>query len=272
MRNKGHYRPRISCFTLILGLTCSFIPLTQATANDLDTQQWHYEFTPYIWATGQSGTIGVDKGPGNGQSFDQSFSDIWDRMDIGGMAAFEARYDRWGLLLDGLYLRVADHGGISGPNGLVSLSADGNITQQQYSAAGYYRVLDDGQTTLDTLAGLRYNIVSWDIDAQLTSPLIPGTAISRNFSERKRWVDPYAGVRVTHRFDQQWSVVGYADIGGASSGSNLTWQLLGGVNYAFRSDVMGKLGYRYVSINYQNDGFIYDVATSGFYAGVGIIW
>ncbi len=271
MRNKDIYPQKIGCSGLILGLTSLFTPLTQAAVNDVNTDQWHYEITPYIWATGQRGTLGVDRGPGNGQSFDQSFSDIWDRMDIGGMAAFEARYNRWGLLLDGIYLRVSDHGGISGPNGLIGLSADGNITQQQYAAAGYYRVLE-GTTTVDTLAGLRYNIVSWNIDAQLTSPLLPGSAISRNFSERKHWVDPYAGVRVTHSFDRQWSVVGYADIGGASSGSNLTWQLLGGVNYAFRSDVIGKLGYRYVSINYQNDGFIYDVATSGFYTGIGITW
>ncbi|MFN3071906.1 outer membrane protein [Serratia sp. J2] len=271
MSIKDSCRQRIACFTLLLGLSSSFIPPTQAAVNDANDDQWHFEITPYIWATGQSGTLGVDRGSGNGQSFDQSFSDIWDRMDIGGMAAFEARYNRWGVLLDGIYLRVSDNAGISGPNGLISLSADGNVTQQQYSVAGYYRTIE-GQTTVDALAGLRYNIVSWDINAQLASPVFPGASISRNFSERKGWVDPYAGVRVTHRFDQQWSVVGYADIGGASSGSNLTWQLLGGVNYAFRPDVIGKLGYRYVSINYQNDGFIYDVATSGFYAGVGVTW
>jgi opacity protein-like surface antigen len=270
---QGIYRQRKYGSILALGIIGSFIPTAQAAGviKEVNDNQWHYEFTPYIWATGQSGTLGVDNGPGNGQTFDQSFSDIWDRMDIGGMAAFEARYNRWGILLDGIYLRVSDHAGISAPNGFVSLSANGRVTQQQYAAAGYYRAID-GQTTLDALVGLRYNVVSWDIDAQLASPLFPGLSLSRNFSERKHWLDPYAGVRVTHNFDQQWSIVGYADIGGASAGSNLTWQLLGGVNYAFSPNVIGKLGYRYVSINYRNDGFIYDVATSGFYTGVGIAW
>ena len=145
------------------------------------------------------------------------------------------------------------------------------MTQQQYSVAGYYRALE-GQTTLDALAGIRYNNVSWNVDASLTSPLLPGTVLSQNFSQNYGWVDPIVGVRVRHGFDERWSVVGYADIGGSGAGSNLTWQILGGVNYAFRPDVIGKLGYRYSSIYYRSSGFSYDVATSGFYAGVGFTW
>ena len=271
MRSRYGYRQWISCFAAIFGLAFACIPVAKAADNDVDSSQWHYEFTPYLWATGQSGTVGLANGPGNGQAFNQSFSDIVGRMDIGGMAAFDVRRGRWGLLLDGIYLRVSDRGSISGPNGLVSLSANGNVTQQQYAAAGYYRVLE-GQTTLDALAGLRYNSVGWDVNATLSSPLLPGTVFSQNFSQRMDWVDPIAGVRVRHSFDEQWSVVGYADVGGSGSGSNLTWQVLGGVNYAFRPDVIGKLGYRYSAINYRSGGFVYDVATSGFYAGVGFAW
>ena len=271
MRSRVDYRRWIGCLPLVFVLTSAFIPAAQAAASDVDANQWHLEFTPYIWATGQSGTVGLANGPGNGRSFNQSFSDILGNMDIGGMAAFEARNGRWGLFLDGIYLRVSDRGSISGPNGLVSLSANGNVTQQQYSVAGYYRALE-GQTTLDALAGIRYNNVSWNVDASLTSPLLPGTVLSQNFSQNYGWVDPIVGVRVRHGFDERWSVVGYADIGGSGAGSNLTWQILGGVNYAFRPDVIGKLGYRYSSIYYRSSGFSYDVATSGFYAGVGFTW
>ena len=271
MRNSVCYQNWISRASLILGLTVSCIPVTQAAGNEADANAWHYEFTPYLWATGQSGTVRLANGPGDGQSFNQSFSDIVDRMDIGGMAAFDMRNGRWGLLLDGIYLRVSDRGSISGPNGLVSLSANGSITQQQYAAAAYYRVLE-GQTTLDALAGVRYNSVGWDVNATLASPLLPGTVLSRNFAQRMDWVDPIVGARVRHNFDERWSVVGYADIGGSGSGSDLTWQVLAGVNYAFSPGVIGKLGYRYSSINYRSDGFIYDVATSGVYAGVGFSW
>ncbi|WP_127960106.1 hypothetical protein [Serratia microhaemolytica] len=269
MKNKENYRQKIAGLTLILGLS-SFIPVAQAAVNGTNDSQWRYEFTPYVWAVGQSGTFGLAGGPGNGQSFDQSFSDIWSNMDIAGMAAFEARYNQWGILLDAIYLRVSDDGSLSTPNGLADLSADGRVTQQQYAVAGYYRAIE-GITTLDALAGLRLNSVRWNVDANLSSPLLPNS-VSRKFADSERWVDPYMGVRVTHHFDQQWSVVGYADLGGAAFGSSPTWQLLGGVNYAFTPGVIGKAGYRYISIDYEKDGFIYDVETSGFYLGVGIVW
>ena len=265
------YLRKIFCLTLAVGIAVALSPAARAADKDVDSGQWHFEFTPYLWATGQSGTVGLANGPGNGQPFNQSFSDILSRMDIGGMAAFEARNGRWGLLLDGIYLSVSDRGSISGPNGLVSLSANGSVTQQQYAAAGFYRVLE-GPTTLDALAGLRYNSVGWDVNASLASPLLPGNVISQNFAQRMQWVDPIVGVRLSHRFDEQWSIVGYADVGGSGSGSDLTWQVLGGVNYAFSPNVIGKFGYRYSSINYQSGGFLYDVATSGIYAGVGFAW
>ena len=42
------------------------------------------------------------------------------------------------------------------------------------------------------------------------------------------------------------------------------------MNYAFTKSVTGKLGYRYMSIDYDKDGFRYDMDQRGFYVGVGI--
>ncbi|MGL4270059.1 MAG: outer membrane protein [Plesiomonas sp.] len=246
---------------------------TESSASNANNQQWHYELTPYVWAVGQDGKVGIAEGPGNGQQFEQSFSDIWDRMDMAGMAAFDARYDRWGILLDAIYLRVSDQATLSGPRGLVDISADGKVTQQQYAVAGYYRMLDS-TTKIDAIAGFRYNIIHWDANSTLTSPLLPDVVLTPSTSERKGWVDPYVGIRVIHDFVnyKQWSVTGYADVGGSGSGSDLTWQVIGGVNYAFSPTLQGKLGYRYFSINYDHDGFVYDVATSGIYMGLGFTW
>lgn len=263
--------------TLCLGamvLSSYFLaPAVLAANSEARTPQWHYELTPYIWAVGQDGKVGIAEGPGNGQQFEQSFSDIWDRMDMAGMAAFEARYDRWGIMLDAIYLRISDQATVSGPRGLVDIDADGKVTQQQYAVAGYYRMLDD-QTKVDALTGLRYNIIKWDANATLTSPLLPDVSITPMTSERKRWVDPYVGIRVKHDFAnyKPWSVTGYADVGGSGSGSDLTWQMIGSVNYAFSPTLQGRLGYRYFSIDYDRDGFVYDVATSGIYMGLGFAW
>jgi opacity protein-like surface antigen len=53
-------------------------------------------------------------------------------------------------------------------------------------------------------------------------------------------------------------------------GPESTWQALAGVNCAFTKSVTGKVGYRFRPIDYDNDGFRYDMDQRGFYLGVGI--
>ncbi|MDF0604965.1 hypothetical protein HZU77_004755 [Neisseriaceae bacterium TC5R-5] len=267
---KYFYHSKWMPIFLLISSYTTLTPPAQAEASEPDNKKWHYEFTPYIWATGQDGTVGLDKGPGNGVAIDQSFSDILKRMDIAAMASFEARHDRWGILLDGIYLKISDGSHVSGPNGLVTLSADANITQQLYSVAGYYRAIE-GETNLDTIAGLRYNMIRWDVNTQLSSPVTPD--ITRRFRENKNWLDPYLGLRVQHRLNEKWSAVAYGDVGGGtSSGANLSWQALLGVNYTFSRNIIGKFGYRHLYNDYHNDGFKYDMTTAGIYAGLGIAW
>lgn len=256
----------------ILVLIWSFsglISTTYAESTNSSSNEWHFELTPYIWATSQDGKVGLDNRPGNGIAVNQDFSDILKRMDIAGMVAFDARYQRWGLLLDAIYLKVSDHGGVSGPNGFVSLSGRGDVTQKLFSIAGYYRALE-GKTNLDAVLGIRYHAVDWDGSALLSTPRFP--LIFRRFDERKSWIDPYIGFRVQYELDNHWSLSGYADIGGSGSGSNLTWQALAGVNYAFTTNIIGKFGYRHSYYDYHNDDFKYDMKTSGFYVGLGFRW
>ena len=62
---------------------------------------------------------------------------------------------------------------------------------------------------------------------------------------------------------------GYADIGGFGVGSDLTYQLLAGVNWQFARSVSAKAGYRYLYQDYRNNGFVWDMTASGFYFGAG---
>jgi opacity protein-like surface antigen len=92
---------------------------------------------------------------------------------------------------------------------------------------------------------------------------------SRSVSARESWWDPVIGVRVLVPLAEAWTLVGYADIGGFGVGSDLTYQLLAGVNWQFARSVSAKVGYRYFYQDYEQDGFIWDMAASGFYLGAG---
>lgn len=256
-----------SAVVAIALMSCGVVS-AQAT-EDASPAVWKYELTPYLWAAGLDGSVRVDDRPSAGLAVEQSFSDILKVLDFGFMGAFEATNGDYGVLFDGVYLRVADEGDISGPLGFTSLSGEAKLTQQVYAVAGSYRVLD-AEDVVDLVGGLRYNSVKWDVRISASVPVLP--APDRRFTRSESWVDPYAGARILKPLDERWALVGYADIGGLGMGSDLSWQAIVGANYAFRPDMSTKFGYRYISTDYDDDGFTYDVASAGLYLGVGIGW
>jgi predicted porin len=231
--------------------------------------RWQFELTPYFWAAGMKGDVQAGNLPKT--SVDMSFSDIWDNLDFGAMGAFEARKGRWGLLFDAIYMKVSTSATSSrtgpGPIG-ATLTANANLTMEQtmLAAAVAYRV-SDGPTATDVIGGARYSKI--DADASISGSLFGQTGFVARSGD-KDWVDPYIGVRVQHPIADRWTVVGYADIGGFGVGSDLTWQALAGVDYHFSKTLSGNFGYRYLDVDYDKGGFLYDMANSGLYLGVGI--
>lgn len=235
---------------------------------------WKYEFTPYLWGSGLKGDVQVGTLPKT--SVDMRFSDIFDVLDFAAMGTFEARKDRWGLLFDVIYLKLSDSGTASqtgaGPIGAtLTATADVTVKQTMLTAGVAYRVAERG-SPVDVIGGLRYTQLdaSGDIGASLFGPLGAGVARTVSRSGDKDWVDPYVGVRIQHPITERWTLVGYADVGGFGVGSDLTWQAIAGAHYQYSKSVSLKLGYRYMSIDYDKGGVLYDATMQGPYAAVGI--
>jgi hypothetical protein len=119
------------------------------------------------------------------------------------------------------------------------------------------------------LGAARYTQLDTELNLTVTtgSPQLPDG--SRSISGTESWWEPVIGVRVLVQLTEAWTLVGYADIGGFGIGSDLTFQLLAGVNWQLFKVVSAKAGYRYFYQNYQNNGFVWDMTASGFYLGAG---
>lgn len=173
-------------------------------------------------------------------------------------STFEARKDRFGLLLDGLYIRLTDS--MTTP-GAAFGDVNGTVTQQLYSAAVAYRV-STAPVTVDALGGLRYTDLR--VGLELTQGLLAG----RSGEAHENWLDFVDGVRAAAPIGSDWSVIGHFDVGGGRSST--TWQAIVGANFAINPGFGLKVGYRYLSVDYDTDEFLYDMATKGPYLGVGI--
>jgi len=213
--------------------------------------QWQFEATPYLFASGIEGDVKVGRLPTGG--VETSFSDLTKMLDYGFMGALEGRKGEVGFLADAVFMKV---GTSAGTPGLAFGEAQGDMTQQVYSLAGLYRV-----GVFDLVGGIRYMRIKADLI--VTSGIVGG----RRANATKNFTDGIVGARFQVPIADRWTLVGYGDVGGG--GSDLSYQLVGGVNYASSKDVTWKGGYRYMAVDYRKDAFVYDVAYAGPYLGVG---
>jgi opacity protein-like surface antigen len=122
----------------------------------------------------------------------------------------------------------------------------------------------DGAAPLDLFLGARASDVKLDLKLS-SSALAPQ---GRSGVKSRSWVDGFLGARLAFPCGERWMLSGYADIGGG--GSDSTWQLAAGADYAFSPAASAKFGYRLLKVDYHRDDFLYDLSSGGPYAGVAI--
>jgi hypothetical protein len=168
---------------------------------------------------------------------------ILDHMKMAFAGAAEAQKGRWGAFTDVLYM---DLGGASSTTrhftlGSESLPADvsAKITVDMkatiWTLAGSYRALASPSSALDVFAGARLFDVKVNQEWQLTGNIGPiplPDQSGRDATNSSLW-DAIVGVkgRFALGADRTWFVPCYLDVG--TGDSELTWQILGGIGYAF---------------------------------------
>jgi hypothetical protein len=95
-------------------------------------------------------------------------------------------------------------------------------------------------------------------------------AASADAIESRDWIDPFIGLKASIILMDRLTLMAYGDIGGFDVGSQLTWQLFGGLSWQTSDSIAVEAGYRHLDIDYDSDHFIFDASMSGFAAGVNI--
>jgi hypothetical protein len=217
--------------------------------------RWQFTTAAYLWmpgVTGTSGIAGLDP-----VEVDADFLDILENLDFGFMAVAEARYDRFGIFGDLMYTKLSVDG--TGPNGL--FAAD--VTNQMITGTvmGEFRVIEQGKTSLDLMAGARIWGVTGDLE--VTSTNGGGPQLGFEADGDKYWVDPMIGVKTRLQGASPWYLNGWAMIGGFGVASEIDWDLYGGIGYEVNDRFSLVAGYRGVGVDYSDDGFVFDVIQHG---------
>ncbi len=227
-------------------------PAPAPVAVATEESPWSFGVTSYVWFAGLSGDVGAG---GQVADIDVDFSEIFDAIDWFPppvMFVGEVRYGRFGFFTDFIYMGLEGDG--EGPGGL--LSAELDMQAVVWTFGGAYRVIQEDPVTLDLLAGGRL----WNLDAEVTIAG-PGGALQGSGSET--WVDPIIGVAGRVKLGERFALQAEGDVGGFGVASDLDWQVLGTLQYQLNDSITLEAGYRYLAVDYDDGGFLFDVAMHG---------
>jgi hypothetical protein len=228
-----------------------------------------------VWGVGLSGDVGVfGKGP---VEVDIPFSDILENLDFAAMGVIEAHNGTWGAFVDLNYTSLSAGASRSrtfekdllnrNPSIAAEVRAEADIKEFIGTFMGQWRAVDSDHLTLDLMAGARYWNIENDITARGTlsggGPLAMSITKELSGSDGASWVDPMVGIKSRIDTDTDFYFTGWGMVGGFGIGSDFNWDVMGGVGYEWTDHFSTVLGYRALGVDYEDDGFVYEIIQQG---------
>ena len=255
------------------------ISLGQQEAN---SSGWTFNIAPYVWMPRLNLTNEFNLPPALGGTVSSStsagFGDLLSHLNFALMVAADARYERFSLLTDFIYMNVGGTASqVKSVNFLgqaptpistsVQTSVGLNFNAKIWTLAGGYTLLKGDWGNFDVIAGFRYLGIPVGLDFSLalalTGPRGNGATFGGNGSvsgSTNLW-NGIGGFRGRIHFGGNTAlfIPYYFDAG--AGGSRLTWQIASGLGYHTGWTDLS-LTWRYLSFE-QNSGFLRHLSANG---------
>jgi hypothetical protein len=255
---------------------------TTATQPAPNASGWSFDLTPYVWfATLNTGlNLNLPPALGGTVSTDTSvgFGQVLSHLNFAAMVAADARYDRFSVLTDFIYLNMGGVGSqiksVNFPNQPqipISNSVQGSVglrlSAPIWTLAGGYTVAQGDWGNFDAIVGFRYlglnATVNYSLALTLTGPRGNGATFG-GVGGVSGSVDIWNGIagfrgRILVN-NTGFFIPYYFDIG--AGGSNLTWQIASGVGYQTRYADLS-LTYRYLTFEQGGSAMLQNLSSRG---------
>ena len=223
---------------------------------------WQFTIGPYLWTPRTE--IDLTLGSLTRSTTIDFFSDVTDHLNMGFTGHFEANWREWTALLDLLYMKLGKDE-TTGPG----IQTELDFQLLLFEFGGTYRLATlpvgrTGRLTLEALAGGRLMYV----DAELT---VGGQSRSRSTT----LIDPMFGGRIAYHITDTVGVWFRGDVAGfgiSDSQSELTYNLIAGLNWRFTQVAAAFVGWRYMHVDIEKGTALgtldTDVSFNGRFIGV----
>lgn len=234
------------CFLTLMLLTSALPGASYAAESDPD--KWHFTITPYLWVASIAGSTGAD-GADSGIDTDYVFLSL-DNFEGAFFVGASASKGQWTFQTDLVYLNFADEFTIGSVD--TSIDLKGDIVE--FSAAYSLQSLE----YTEFIFGLRRVAIGVDV-SQTPGPAGEG---------KQAWLDPIVGVRYARPFGNRWHAIARADVGGFGFSSDFTVNVFAGAGFNMTRHSSLFLGYRYLTLDFNEDEYLVDLTAEGFALGV----
>jgi hypothetical protein len=249
------------------------------TAAQTLSDEWKFRGVLYMWMPTISG--GANFPNGTTADFEMNFHSILDHLKLAGMGSLEAQKGRWGAFTDVVYMNIGGtkattHNlmvdGVPVPVN-ADVTANVGIKSWIWTLAGSYRIQAERDSTFDVFGGARMLWLQPTLNFGVTTSVGPlaGPQRTGSFEVTGRNWDAIVGAKGRAGFgvDHEWFIPYYIDVG--TGQSKLTWQVGGGVGYAFSwGEVIAT--WRYLDYNTKSGHTLNDLTVNGPQIGVAFSW
>lgn len=233
---------------------------------------WTVIVSPYAWA---ASLVGDGALAGFETDVDIPFSDVFRHLDFVMMGNVEATNGRWGVYVDGQYVRTSqDEDVLDHEIGLeittTTLSAGAFFTAYERDLGGD-TVFGEARTwSVEPTAGLRWTKLKATVEG-----------LGTHTRKSADWIDPFIGLRTNLDLDERWNVFAETDVGGFGLGSDLSVNAqayLGYRTFLFDQPTIIRAGYRVLYQDYDTDDFTgtskfeWDVTQHGPVIGLSVLF
>ncbi len=202
----------------VAGVAASSLAAAQSASSG--GSGWEFAVTPYLWAAGTK--VDIETPQNEDIKVDESFFDILDDLKFAFMGAFEVKHGRFVSVQDIMFLSLGSSA--DGNIGPIPVEADVDEKLLTTTHLFGYRVVDNGPMFVDVFAGGRFTSIKVDLEIEL-----PLQTIDRD--SKKTQFGPVVASRVRFPLSDRWGVAVYGDLGGFGVGADISWQLMGTVQY-----------------------------------------
>jgi hypothetical protein len=233
------------CIALAVVMFATTAQAQPASSDD----DWKQTVIIYLLAPTISGTAGV--GPADAD-LDVDPGTVFETLDGAFLGMYHAEKDRWGVLLDIVYMDLVSDLELPGGH----LSGEFENEQLITMLAATHRLDEHWQL----VGGLAYTEVDMRLDLR-------GPLQNRSAGRDENWIDPFVGAIWSTQVASNWQFSSYGLVGGFGVGSDLLWSLNAEFSWRFGEHTSLVLGARYIDYDYEDGSganrFKFDIAEYG---------